>query len=452
VAARTEVAVAAAAVALAAGSATAQARPLPDLTPRSVSAPAAVTVGTRFIAHDVLTNRGGRTARRSTMGYYLSRDRRRGAGDLRLGLAAVRPIRPGRRSSRRKVLTLPADANGRYRLIACADVLRRVRERRERNNCVATRGVIAAAAFESPGPVPNDEPGPPQPEPPAPQPEPDPVPQPGPGPEPEQPTLLAAGDIASCDSSGDEATAALLDDPLDAVVAPLGDLVYGGASLADFNDCYDPSWGAARARTRPATGNHEYDTAGADGYFSYFGAAAGDRGEGWYSYELGDWHVIALNSNCAAAGGCFEGSEQERWLEADLATHPATCTLAYWHHPLFTSDAQTGRATDTLPLWNALYAAGGELVLNGHAHEYERFAPQRPNATADASAGIREFVVGTGGRSFGTFAARPTANSEARQNSAFGVLSLRLDDGSYSWRFVPVSGGAFSDSGSEPCH
>jgi hypothetical protein len=452
VAARTEVAVAAAAVAVAAGSATAQARPLPDLTPRSVTAPAAVTVGTRFVAREVLMNSGGRAARRSTMGYYLSRDRRRDAGDLRLGRAAVRPIRPRRRSTGRKLLTLPADANGRYRLIACADVLRRVRERREHNNCVATRGVIVAAAFESPGPHPDDEPAPPQPEPPTPQPEPDPVPQPGPGPDAEPATLLAAGDIASCESSGDEETAELLGDAPGAVVAPLGDLVYGGATLADFNDCYDPSWGAARARTRPTTGNHEYDTAGADGYFSYFGAAAGDRGEGWYSYELGDWHVIALNSNCAAAGGCFEGSEQEQWLEADLAAHPATCTLAYWHHPLFTSDAQTGRATNTLPLWNALYAAGAELVLNGHAHEYERFAPQRPDGTADPSAGIREFVVGTGGRSFSTFAANPAANSEARQNSTFGVLSLSLDDDSYSWRFVPVSGAAFSESGSHGCH
>jgi 3',5'-cyclic AMP phosphodiesterase CpdA len=161
---------------------------------------------------------------------------------------------------------------------------------------------------------------------------------------------------------------------------------------------------------------------------------------------------VVLNSNCRAVGGCFAGSEQERWLAADLAAHPAKCTLAYWHHPLFTSDSQTGRATNTQPLWDDLSRAGAELVLNGHAHEYERFAPQRPDGAADPAAGIREFVVGVGGRSFSTFASSPAANSQRRDNSTFGVLELTLGDGSYAWQFLPAEDGGFTDSGTQSCH
>lgn len=433
-----------AAAAFAAGPA--EARPLPDLHPRAVTAPAVVPVGSRFTARVVIANRGRRGAGRSTVGLFLSRDRRRGAGDLRLGRHAVRPIGRGRRVTVRKRLTLPADASGSYRLIACADLLRRVRERHERDNCVAGRRAITAAAFQEPpasGGTPGSDPPP--------QPEPEPQPEPPP-PQPQFQTLIAAGDIASCDSNGDEATAALLRSPPDATVAALGDLVYGGASLADFTGCYDPSWGAAKARTRPALGNHEYDTAGAAGYFAYWGTAAGERGKGWYSYDLGTWHVVVLNSNCDAVGGCQRGSEQERWLEADLTAHPAACTLAYWHDPLFTSDQQTGPSAETLPLWQALYAARAEIVLNGHAHEYERFGPQRPDGSADAAGGIREFVVGTGGRSFGAFGGPPAPNSERRYNGSFGVISLRLAARSYSWRFIPVAGSTFSDSGSGACH
>jgi hypothetical protein len=438
-------------VAVAGAGAPADARPLPDLRPIALSAPASATVGESFVAVDRLANTGRGIAGRSTVGYFLSRDGRRDGGDLRLGRRAVKPIGPGGRSVGRKRLTMPADAAGSYRLLACADVLARVRERSERNNCVAAPGLLTAAAFEAPG-GPNPGPGgPPGPDP-GPPPPPPPPPPPAPQPTPEPPTLLAAGDIASCDSNGDEATAALLADRPGATVATLGDHVYGGATIADFNSCYDPSWGAARTRTHPTAGNHEYDDPGAAGYWAYFGAAAAERGKGWYGYELGAWHVVVLNSNCRAAGGCFKGSEQEAWLAADLAAHPARCTLAYWHHPLFTSDSQTGTAANTRPLWDDLYGAGAELVLNGHAHEYERFAPQRPDGAPDQSTGIREFVVGTGGRSFGAFGTSPAANSEKRDNSTFGVLSLKLGDGAYSWQFIPVAGGGFGDSGAQSCH
>jgi hypothetical protein len=263
-------------------------------------------------------------------------------------------------------------------------------------------------------------------------------------------TLLAAGDIASCDSRGDEATAALLH-PAGAAVATLGDQVYGGATLHAFNACYDPSGGFARGRTRPAAGNHEYDASGASGYFAYFGSAAGPPGRGWYSYGLGAWHVVVLNSNCAEAGGCYPGSSQERWLRNDLAQNRVRCTLAYWHHPLFTSDAYTGRATNTTPLWNDLYDAGAELILNGHAHEYERFAPQRPGGAPDPGGGIREFVVGTGGRSLSDFGST-AAHSERRNNWTHGVLRLSLESQAYSWQFLPVAGHSFDDSGVGTCH
>ena len=263
------------------------------------------------------------------------------------------------------------------------------------------------------------------------------------------PVLVAAGDIASCDSTGDEATAALLD-RIPGTVATLGDNVYPTGTSEQFAACYAPSWGRARKRTRPAAGNHDYATEGAHGYFAYFGAAAGDPARGYYGYDLGRWHIVVLNSNCADVGGCHVGSPQERWLRTDLASHASRCSLAYWHHPRFSSGPHGGdRAVE--PFWQALYEHGAEVVLAGHDHDYERFAPQTPGGLLDPERGIRQFVVGTGGRSHYSIAT-PTANSEARNDAAFGVLRLVLRPASYEWKFVPEDGQTFADSGSSRCH
>ncbi|MGH8974535.1 MAG: metallophosphoesterase family protein, partial [Acidimicrobiia bacterium] len=217
----------------------------------------------------------------------------------------------------------------------------------------------------------------------------------------------------------------------------------------EYRNCYEPSWGRHKARTRPVVGNHEYGTSGAAGYFGYFGTAAGTAGEGFYSYDLGAWHVVVLNSNCGAVS-CSVGSAQEKWLRADLAASQAACTVALWHHPRFSSGSH-GNDLSVQPLWNALYEYGAELVLNGHDHTYERFAPQRPDGTLDNAHGIREFVIGTGGRPLYSFnAIKP--NSEARNNTVFGVLRLTLRSGSYDFRFVPEAGGTYTDSGSASCH
>jgi hypothetical protein len=258
--------------------------------------------------------------------------------------------------------------------------------------------------------------------------------------------LVGAGDIASCSSSGDEATAALLD-TIDGTVFAAGDNAYPNGATTDYSGCYAPSWGRHKFRTHPAPGNHEYRTPGAAGYYAYFGAAAGDTARGYYSFELRDWHVVALNSNLAMSAG----SAQEQWLRADLAANTKPCTIAYWHHPRFSSGSTHGNATATQPLWQALYDAGAEIVISGHEHNYERFAPQTPDGTADPARGIREFVVGTGGSShygFGT----PIANSEIRDGATYGVLKLVLHPTGYDWAFVPAAGGTFTDSGSAACH
>lgn len=258
--------------------------------------------------------------------------------------------------------------------------------------------------------------------------------------------LVGAGDIASCSSTGDEATANLLDG-ISGTVFTLGDNVYDIGSTAEFTNCYNPSWGRHKARTKPVPGNHDFGTSGAAGYFGYFGSAAGDPAEGYYSYDLGDWHIIALNSSV----GVGTGSVQERWLRADLAASGRSCTLAYWHHPRFSSGLEHGSDPALQPLWQALYDANADVILSGHDHDYERFAPQTPSGVADASRGIREFVVGTGGRShyhFGTL----KANSQVFNGSTYGVLKLTLSAVGYTWQFVPVAGGTFTDSGSGSCH
>ena len=261
-------------------------------------------------------------------------------------------------------------------------------------------------------------------------------------------TLVAAGDVASCDSDGDERTAALVA-RIPGTVAVLGDSVYELGTAEEFARCYAPTWGRFRSRTRPAVGNHEYGTAGAAGYFGYFGRRAGHHARGWYAYRLGSWRVIVLNSNCLRVGGCGAGSGQLVWLRAELRAHPSACTLAYWHHPRFSSGLH-GNDLTVAPLWSALSAAGADVVLTGHDHHYERFAPLAPSGRVDRAHGMREFVVGTGGRSRYPVVRR-TPGSEARDWRTVGVLRLTLRPGSYAWRFVPVAGSRFTDAGVGRC-
>jgi hypothetical protein len=261
--------------------------------------------------------------------------------------------------------------------------------------------------------------------------------------------LVGAGDIASCSSLGDEATANLLDG-IAGTVFTTGDNAYPDGTAAQYANCYDPTWGRHKARTRPAVGNHEYHTAGASAYFNYFGAAAGDPNRGYYSYDLGGWHIVVLNSNCDQVGGCGVGSLQEQWLRVDLAAHPAACTLAYWHAPRFSSGIIHGSSRAMATIWQVLYDYGAEVVLTGHEHHYERFARQDANGVADPERGIREFVLGMGGNSHYAFGT-PIANSELRNSDTFGVLKLTLHATSYDWQFIPEAGKTFTDAGSEAC-
>jgi len=266
--------------------------------------------------------------------------------------------------------------------------------------------------------------------------------------------LLGAGDIADCSrsegvgSTGGEDTARLLD-RIAGTVFTTGDNVYESGTDAEFNECYEPSWGRHKARTYPSLGNHEYYTPNASGYFDYFGETAGDPSEGYYSYDLGEWHVVVLNSMCENVGGCGDDSPMLRWLKEDLSANPKTCTLAYWHYPLFSSGYH-GNIASMKPTWDALYAANADVVVNGHDHSYERFAPQDPNGEADSERGIREFVVGTGGASLRPFETIK-ANSEVRNADTHGILKLRLHPTGYDWEFIPVAGETFRDSGSGSC-
>ena len=287
---------------------------------------------------------------------------------------------------------------------------------------------------------------------------------------PGDPVVAGAGDIA-CDPSSpafaegygtatgchQRATAnQLLRMDLSAVLM-LGDAQYEDGTLPKFMQSYDPSWGRLKELTRPVIGNHEYADGSAGGaYWDYFNGPgrasgrAGPRGAGWYSFDLGSWHVVALNSNCGLVG-CEPGSPQEAWLRADLAAHPTLCTLAMLHHPLASSGASDEGATPAVrPLWQALYEHGADVVVSGHDHAYERFAPITPQGTPDPARGIREFVVGTGGKNLqGTAALRPS--SEVR-GSAFGVIRMTLKARGYDWAFLPDTPGAFSDAGSGACH
>jgi len=263
------------------------------------------------------------------------------------------------------------------------------------------------------------------------------------------PVIAGAGDIADCSRMSQEGTARVLDGIVGTVVT-FGDQAYENGSYTDYMNCYDPSWGRHKPRTRPSPGNHEYNfgsAAGAPGYYQYFGAAAGDPSQGYHSYDLGAWHVIVINSNLAMNAG----SAQEQWLRADLAAHPTVCTVAYWHHPRFSSGGN-GSTPATQPIWQALYDFGADLVLNGHDHDYERFAPQTPTGARDDANGIREIIAGTGGNSLYGWPGNPIANSELRSNVNYGILKVTLWPTSYDWDFIPVAGGTFSDHGSALCH
>lgn len=261
--------------------------------------------------------------------------------------------------------------------------------------------------------------------------------------------LVGAGDIGECGLSHSERTAELLDS-MPGTVFTLGDNAYPAGSATDFATCYAPFWGRHKHRTHPAVGNHEYMTSGAAGYYGYFGVAAGDSTRGYYSYDLGDWHVIVLNSNIAGTNGKIPTAPEMAWLQADLAAHPAPCTLAMWHHPRFSSGTTHGSDANMQQFWQALYDAGADVVLSGHEHNYERFAPQTPAGVRDTARGIREFIVGTGGGGFDGLGPR-IANSEA-SSTDHGVLKLTLSPGRYTWQFIPIPSESFRDSGSASCH
>ncbi len=287
------------------------------------------------------------------------------------------------------------------------------------------------------------------------------------------PVIAAAGDIAcdptnanfnggngSSDSCRQKYTSDLLVNGSYAAVLSLGDNQYYCGGYTAFLNSYDQSWGRVKAATHPVVGNHEYLTsggtdcnsanAGADGYFKYFGTAAGVKGQGYYSYDVGTWHLVALNSNCGDAGGCGATSPQGVWLKNDLAAHTNVCTLAYWHIPLYSSGGRA--ASNTQPLWQILYDNNADLALTAHDHLYERFAPQRSDATLDTTRGIREFVVGTGGANHTSFTSTIAKNSEVRNDSTYGILELTLHPTSYDWHFKPEAGKTFSDSGTTSCH
>jgi hypothetical protein len=262
--------------------------------------------------------------------------------------------------------------------------------------------------------------------------------------------FIGAGDISSCSNTGDEETAKLLDANPDGTVFNIGDDAYDNGTTAEFA-CYNATWGRHKARTKPTAGNHEYNTSGAAPYYAYFGTAAGPSGLGYYSFNLGAWHIIALNSNISRSAG----SAQDTWLANDLAAHPNQCTLAYWHHPLYSSTGGSGSGGVSLasmrPYWDRLYAAHADLVLNGHRHFYERLNLMKPDGTADPANGIREIIVGSGGIGGGS-ETNLFPTHQVGDGKTFGVIKLYLYDDSYAWKFLPVAGKTFTDSGSTACH
>lgn len=266
--------------------------------------------------------------------------------------------------------------------------------------------------------------------------------------------MLLVGDQHSCDSvAGANTAVANLINSLDPngvdPIASLGDESGDQGTTAEFANCFDPWWHQFKPRTHPAIGNHDWQTGNANGYFGYWGAAAGLVNQGWYSYDVGAWHIVVLSSYCGDVGGCGLGSPQVAWLRNDLATHLTQCTLAYWHHPLFTSSPQPGTSGNSSAFWSVLMQYHADVIVNAHVHLYERFGPQDASGNS-TSTGIREFVVGTGGGTMVGWSSR-AANSEAISNSSFGVLALTLHPGSYDWTFSPATG-SFRDTGSGTCH
>lgn len=250
--------------------------------------------------------------------------------------------------------------------------------------------------------------------------------------------LVGAGDIASCSYTRDSATAQLVQS-ISGTVFTTGDNVYPDGTHAQFADCYDPTWGLFKSRTRPTPGNHDYQTYKATAYRDYFGVPK------WYAYDAGSWRIYALNSEVKTG----RWSRQFAWLKADLVANPRQCVAAYWHRPVFSSGYH-GNSTKMRRITRLLYNKGAELVIAGHDHDYERFAPMKWDGTLDTQRGIRHFVVGTGGAAlykFGTI--KP--NSEVRNNTTYGVLKLTLSASAYSWRFVPALG-SFTDDGNGTCH
>jgi len=298
------------------------------------------------------------------------------------------------------------------------------------------------------------------------------------------PVVMAAGDIACGTATvgggcAQMATSNLIVNANPSAVLTLGDNQYDCGQLADFQNFYGPSWGRVKPKTFPTAGNHEYESSGdttdscyalpggAPGYFGYFGAAASPQEasctascKGYYSFDLGNWHLVAINSNCDEVGGCGTGSPQDTWLRSDLAQTNKSCILAYWHHPRYASGGHAAESTTFAmsDIWNDLYNARADLVLAGHDHDYERFAqlgPSNPASgepTVNAQTGIREIIVGTGGRSHGSFPSTTRVGSEIRDSTAYGVLKLTLHATSYDWQFVPVAGNSFTDAGTTTCH
>ncbi|MGA9397481.1 MAG: metallophosphoesterase [Anaerolineaceae bacterium] len=264
-------------------------------------------------------------------------------------------------------------------------------------------------------------------------------------PEPQPDILVGAGDISKCDQDGDNHTSELLAS-IPGEIYTLGDNSNDSGSPEQYSDCFDYSWGRYMARLHPVPGNHDYFYNGGTSYFDYFGATAGEFGKGYYSYDVGTWHVIAINSLI----GIDAESPQAQWLRDDLAAHPALCTLAYWHYPRWSSGT-VGNYIEMDPIIRILYDHNVDIVLSGHDHIYERFSPQNPDGALDPLRGIREFIVGTGGATHHGFG-EIKANSEVRNNDTFGVLEFLLYPDGYTWEFIPVKGSSFTDSGFEYCH
>jgi hypothetical protein len=252
--------------------------------------------------------------------------------------------------------------------------------------------------------------------------------------------LVGAGDISTCSNNNDEATAKLLDG-IPGTVFAAGDNAYENGTISEYTNCYDPTWGRSKARTKPVPGNHEYQTSGAAGYYQYF-----NNPPEYYAYDLGAWRIYALNSEIDVSAS----GPQSTWLQADLRSNPHQCVLAYWHKPRWSSGSTHGSTSSMQAIWQIMYNAGAEVVISGHEHNYERFAEMNASGSA-VSAGLREFVVGTGGRGLYPFGS-PLSGSQVRDNSSYGVLKLTLRPGAYDWQFVPVTGSTFTDSGTGSCH